>query len=245
MPGLAHERAPGGWPPAARRPDVLRVAGLTPFSTVDYPGRLSAVVFCRGCNLRCRYCHNDGMQGARPRAQDISWSRVIAHLERRRGLLEAVVFSGGEPLLQAQLGPAMRMVREMGFKVGLHTAGMVPRHLEGVLPWVDWVGLDVKAAFADYADVTGVPGSGAKARAALELLKRSEVDFEVRTTADPDLIDPDRLLALADQLTALGVTRYRLQTSTLRRRDYDGRTERELASRFPDFEVRRSPVRAA
>ena len=79
------------------------------------------------------------------------------------GLLDAVVFSGGEPTLQAGLLDAMLEVRELGFKIGLHTAGMYPQRLAAILPLMDWVGMDVKAPFADYARITGTPGSGERA----------------------------------------------------------------------------------
>ena len=108
---------------------MLRVGGLTPLSASDYPGKLAAVVFCQGCAWRCHYCHNAHLLGRRG-SGEIGWPQVTAFLERRKGLLDAVVFSGGEPTLQAGLGAAMREVKALGYLVGLHTAGIVPRRLE-------------------------------------------------------------------------------------------------------------------
>lgn len=189
---------------------MLRVGGLTPLSSTDWPGQLSAVVFCQGCPWRCGYCHNPGLIPAQAESE-IAWDEVMALLRRRQGLLDAVVFSGGEPTLQASLPEAMREVRALGFKIGLHTGGMYPRRLEAVLPWVDWVGLDVKAPFEAYAGVTGVDGSGARALESLQQLLASGVDYEVRTTVHPELLDDVALATLARDLAARGVKRYVVQ----------------------------------
>jgi pyruvate formate lyase activating enzyme len=153
---------------------VLRVGGLTRCSASDFPGKLAAVVFCQGCAWRCGYCHNPELQPARG-GQTIPWDDVLAFLERRRGLLDAVVFSGGEPTQQASLGEAMAQVKAMGFLVGLHTAGIVPRRLADVLPLVDWVAMDVKARLEDHERVTGVPGSSRRAKHSRDLILASGV----------------------------------------------------------------------
>lgn len=159
---------------------MLRVGGLTRCSAGDYPGKLAAVVYCQGCAWRCGYCHNPELRPARG-AGEIAWPAVLAFLERRRGLLDAVVFSGGEPTQQRALAPAMRQVKAMGFLVGLHTAGIVPRRLAEVLPLVDWVAMDVKAPFGEHARVTGVRGSAGRARASRELILASGVAAEFHT----------------------------------------------------------------
>jgi pyruvate formate lyase activating enzyme len=163
---------------------VLRVGGLTKCSASDYPGRLAAVVYCQGCAWRCGHCHNPELQPARG-AREIPWAEVRAFLERRRGLLDAVVFSGGEPTLQAGLAAAMREVKAMGFLVGLHTAGIVPRRLAQVLPLVDWVAMDAKAAFDAHESVTHVRGSGRRAQRSYELIRASGVARELHTLAAP------------------------------------------------------------
>ena len=98
---------------------TLRVGGLVPLTTLDYPGLLACVLFCQGCAWRCRYCHNPELIAPRG-AEEIPWPRLLDFLRRRQGLLQAVVFSGGEANLQAALSDAMRTVRELGFRVGLH-----------------------------------------------------------------------------------------------------------------------------
>jgi pyruvate formate lyase activating enzyme len=136
---------------------------------------------------------------------------VLDFLRRRLGLLDGLVFSGGEPTLQRGLADAMREVRALGLRVGLHTAGPYPERLAAVLPLVDWVGFDVKAPFDDYARITNVPGSGERARESLLHVLASGVAYEVRTTVHPALLDQTLLDQLAGTLADLGVRRYALQ----------------------------------
>jgi len=189
---------------------TLRVGGLTPLSTTDWPGMLAAVVFCQGCPWRCRYCHNPDL--IPPRGEhEIPWEDVLAFLHHRQGLLDGVVFSGGEPTLQPALSEAMREVRALGFKIGLHTGGAYPRRLAEVLPLVDWVGLDVKAPSADYPHITGITGSGTRAFSSLEHVLASGIDHEIRTTVHPALLDDMEVVELAHDLSRRGVKKYVIQ----------------------------------
>ena len=124
----------------------LQIAGLTPMSSVDWPGKFVATVFAQGCPWACRYCHNQAIID--PKIPGVvSWESVEELLGRRRGLLDGVVFSGGEATRQLAVLPAMQRVRELGFEVGLHTAGPYPARLREILRTglVDRVGIDIKA----------------------------------------------------------------------------------------------------
>ena len=189
---------------------TLRVGGLTPLSTSDWPGKLAAVVFCQGCPWRCGYCHNPDLIPARGESE-IPWDEVLAFLHRRQGLLDGVVFSGGEPTAQADLLEAMREVRALGFKIGLHTGGAYPKHLAALLPLVDWVGFDVKAPFADYPRVTGAAGSGERALISVQQVLASGVDHELRTTVHPALLTDTELVSLGRDLAARGAKHYVIQ----------------------------------
>ena len=191
--------------------DELLIGGIVPFSTVDYPGRLAAVVFLRGCPWRCRYCQNTHLQSRRHELGEPTWARLNALLRQRQGLLDAVVFSGGEPLVEKQMPLLIETVKAMGFSIGLHTGGSYPERLAAVLPWIDWVGLDIKAWFDDYASVTQVEGSGGPARESLELLLASGVEFECRTTIHPVLHTEDHIRRLAGELARRGVKNFALQ----------------------------------
>jgi pyruvate formate lyase activating enzyme len=141
----------------------------------------------------------------------VTWDSIVDFLSSRRGLLDAVVFSGGEPTLQHALLDAVTEVRALGFRVGVHTAGMIPERLGALLPLLDWVGFDVKAPFHAYFRITGVERSGADTLTSLRLLLASGVRYEVRTTVHPSLLTLDSMLELRDQLLLLGVTHYTVQ----------------------------------
>lgn len=192
----------------------LEVGGLVSLSSVDDPGRLAAVIFCQGCPWRCRYCHNPALL-SKQAADPVSWSRVEDLLVRRRGLLESVVFSGGEPTLHKGLARAMDRVRSLGYRVALHTAGMLPHRLAPLLDRLDWIGLDIKATFERYPAITGSPASGRHAAESLDLVLQAaasgRLDYEVRTTFHPQLLDENDLIVLANDLAARGVQRYALQ----------------------------------
>jgi len=199
--------------PSLRGADVLAVAGLTPLSSCDWPGRLVATVFLQGCPWRCTYCHNAAILDPRTPGV-VPWADVRDLLARRRGLLDGVVFSGGEPTRQAALVAAAAEVRAAGFGVGLHTSGAYPSRLPALLPLVDWVGFDVKAPARLYRAITGVGGpttSAAATFASLRTVLDSGVDVEVRTTVDPTVLGPADVAELTEVLAGLGVRRHVLQ----------------------------------
>lgn len=189
---------------------MLRVGGMVPLTTIDYPGQLACVLFCQGCAWRCRYCHNPQLIPPRG-TEEVDWRRVMAFLQRRQDLLDAVVFSGGEPTLQDALPGAMEEVRAMGFRIGLHSAGIKPAAFAKALAGADWVGFDVKALPEDCQAITRVEGSGTANWRSLEHLLASDVDYECRTTVHWHLFEPARLLSLAQRLSALGVKRFAVQ----------------------------------
>ncbi|HET7403041.1 MAG TPA: radical SAM protein, partial [Usitatibacter sp.] len=144
-------------------------------------------------------------------ASSLPWSRVERFLEKRRGELEAVVLSGGEPTLHAALGALVERLHELGYKVGLHTAGIYPRRLAAVLPHLDWVGFDVKARFDDYVRITGRSLGGEAADESLQSVLDSGVEHEVRLTWHSSLFAPDALLEIANGLARRGVRNFALQ----------------------------------
>jgi len=189
---------------------TLRVGGMVPLTTLDYPGQLACVLFCQGCAWRCRYCHNPQLIPPRG-SEEVDWCQVLAFLRRRQGLLDAVVFSGGEPTLQDGLPGAMEEVREMGFRIGLHSAGIKPAAFAKAVRGADWVGFDIKALPDDCQTITRVGGSGAANWLSLDHLLARGVDYECRTTVHWHLFDPARLLALARRLSAQGVKCFAVQ----------------------------------
>lgn len=188
----------------------LIIGGHTKLTTQDYPGHLSTTVFCVGCPWKCDYCHNRHLQ-KRGDNEIIPWSDIISFLHKRQGILEAVVFSGGEPTIQQGLYDAMVEVKELGFKVALHTGGMIPDMVERVLSVVDWVGLDIKAKSEDYDTVTHSANSGSKPFQALRLIIESGVDYEVRTTPLEQFDNTRYITEMAQELQGMGVNKYIIQ----------------------------------
>ena len=118
----------------------LPIAGLIPFSATDWPGHLTATVFTQGCPLRCTYCHNPQLQQFRPGT--VSWHEVTQLIDARRGLLDALVISGGEPVSSPPLPAAIRAAHALAFPVGLHTSGYAPHRLRRLLAGGDQARLD-------------------------------------------------------------------------------------------------------
>lgn len=187
----------------------LAIAGLVPLSSVDWPGHLVATVFAQGCPWRCTYCHNESLIPTRA-ATSLTWEDVTALLHRRVGLLDGVVFTGGEALRQRDTIEAARQVKDLGMKVGVHTAGAYPANLARILPHTDWVGLDIKALPGDYGPVTGID-AGALAWRSLDTVLSSGTDYEVRTTVHPGSIAAARFAELLAALRARGVRTFALQ----------------------------------
>ena len=189
----------------------LQIAGLTPMSSVDWPGKFVATVFAQGCPWACPYCHNQAIID--PKIPGVvSWERVEELLGRRRGLLDGVVFSGGEATRQLAVLPAMSRVRELGFEVGLHAAGPYPARLHEILRTglVDWVGIDIKAMPGPhYEAVAGRPNAGPKAWESLGEVLDSGVSYEVRLTVYPD--GPRDGYEVASCVKDLGATHFALQ----------------------------------
>lgn len=232
-------------------PALPRIGGLTPFTTTDYPGHISAVIFLQGCPWRCHYCHNPPLQ-IKTTTQPVDWPTLTVWLQKRQGLLDAVVFSGGEPCADPGLYDAMQVVKSLGFKIGLHTAGAYPRRLKTILPLLDWVGLDIKAPFKDYDTIIGVPYRGQPVRISAEAILNAGLPYEFRTTLHATLLNETQLWLLANQLALWGVQQYAWQlfrpigcnTMTLIKASQIGypnpRLVEQVSQLFPYFTLRRT-----
>src|SRR5690554_2283258 len=193
--------------------DNLVIGGMAAFSAVDYPQHLAATLFLQGCPWRCHYCHNPHLIPLEAGDEKITWKQAHRHLTSRRGLLDAVVFSGGEPTIQKALLPALQQTRELGFRNGLHTGAPHLKLLEPLLPWVDWVGLDIKALPSDYEIITTNRHAGQESWAAISALQKAGVDFECRMTWHGALHSANQILEVSDQLARRGVERFSVQVA--------------------------------
>ena len=208
----------------------IKIGGIEKFSIVDFPNRMSAVVFMQGCPWRCPFCHNSHLQDININT-DIVWYKFVDFLKTRKGILDAVVFSGGEPLVQRFLKSAMIEVKELGFQVGLHTGGYLPEHFKDVIDVVDWVGFDIKAPLDDlrYKEVTGSAQNVEKVKQSLKILIESGKHFECRTTCDPRFLTIEDIYVIANTLKELGVREYYLQKYRKVESDVNASEEKSLA----------------
>lgn len=188
----------------------MKIAGLQKNSLLDYPGKISAVVFTQGCNMNCGYCHNRRLIGCTVKNEILDEDSILAFLEKRRGLLDGVVVSGGEPTLQKNLYNFIERVKKMGFKMKLDTNGTNPECLKELIlgGLLDYVAMDIKAPLCKYGKVCCSPVDTEKLSESIEILKSGLVEYEFRTTYTPELCDDD-LMDISK--TIKGAKRYVLQ----------------------------------
>jgi pyruvate formate lyase activating enzyme len=177
----------------------MQIGGFQSFSLSEYPGRISAVVFCQGCNFRCPYCHNPELVDTDRYAPSWPEARIMCDLAARRGKVQGVVITGGEPTLQPDLERFIREVRGLGFAVKLDTNGSDPDTLERLLAagLLDHVGLDVKAPPRAYAAIARVEIDPSSIARSIAIVLGSHVDHEMRTTWLPSLLRREDLLEIA------------------------------------------------
>ena len=186
------------------------IAGLRPCSFIDYPGKLAAVAFTHGCNLRCRYCHNPELLEGAP-ARRIDEDEILRLLDRRRGMLDGIVVTGGEPTLQRSLARFLARVKAMGFLAKLDTNGTRPDVIEELLAagLVDYLAIDLKATPERSEWLCGLAEQSAGARRCIELALAAGVEHEVRTTVVASVHTAAELAAL--RALAAGASRWVLQ----------------------------------
>ncbi|MBR3290183.1 MAG: anaerobic ribonucleoside-triphosphate reductase activating protein [Clostridia bacterium] len=178
----------------------MKIGGLQKLTLLDFPGRCACTVFTVGCNLRCPFCHNASLvTGQEPSL--IDEQEVFSLLQKRKGVLDGVCLTGGEPLLQPDLPDFIRRVRDLGFAVKLDTNGTLPDRLRALLEegLLDYVAMDIKNAPERYAETVGVPGFDVKnIEQSMRILQNGKVPFEFRTTVVRELHDPKDFQKIAE-----------------------------------------------
>lgn len=169
------------------------IGGLQQHSLIDYPGKISCVLFLAGCNFDCPYCHNPQLTGSPGgRLEAIGVDDVLDFLGRRRGWLEGVVVSGGEPTLHAGLPDLCRRIKDLGYAVKLDTNGSRPEMLRALLAagLVDYLAMDVKTEPERYAEDVARACDRSALLASLQIVMDSAVAYEFRTTCARPLVTP-------------------------------------------------------
>ncbi len=161
----------------------MNIQGFQKMTLLDFPGQVACTVFTGGCNLRCPFCHNGGLVRT-PTVYVNREEEVLSFLEKRRGIIDGVCVTGGEPLLQPDLTDFLRTVKELGYLVKLDTNGSLPDRLRRLLAtgYVDYVAMDVKNSLKNYALAIGGDTDAAIFKESIDLLKSGTVPHEFRTT---------------------------------------------------------------
>ena len=191
----------------------MDINGLQKLTLLDYPGKMACTVFLSGCDLRCPFCHNSELWGSAPAVMDDE--ELLKFLEKRRGMLEGVAFTGGEALLRKELPELMRRVKALGYPVKLDTNGTHPDRLRALIDegLIDYAAMDVKNSLALYPVTCGLGSMDTEPiEKSIALLKEGRVDYEFRTTVVKPFHDETSFTSIARMIE--GAENYFLQPFT-------------------------------
>ena len=189
----------------------MKIGGLQKLSLVDFPHHTAVALFTIGCNMRCGYCHNPELVLPERYADTIPEEDILLFLESRVGKVEGVAISGGEPTMHDDLPLFIRRVKQLGFAVKLDTNGTNPDMIRTLLNegLLDYVAMDIKASMARYQEVVARPVDTDAIRETVELIKKSGIDHEFRTTLVKSQVSPQDLEEIGQLVT--GSPRFALQ----------------------------------
>lgn len=191
----------------------MNMGGIQKLSLLDYPDRTCCTIFTVGCNYRCPFCHNASIIQSQRSEQEIPQEEVITFLKRRRGLLDGVCITGGEPLLQDGLEDFIRKIKSLGFSVKLDTNGSFPRKLKQLIEsgLMDYVAMDIKNSPDCYGRTIGANNYNLDPiKESVDLLLSNAVPYEFRTTVVRELHTSKNILSMAQWIK--GAERYYLQS---------------------------------
>ncbi|MCW3980648.1 MAG: anaerobic ribonucleoside-triphosphate reductase activating protein [Candidatus Bathyarchaeota archaeon] len=180
----------------------LDIKGYLPSSLLDYPGKIVSVVFLSGCNFRCPYCFNVEIVNNSKKLKKIEAEDIFNHLESRRKWLDGICITGGEPTLHKGLFEFISKIKQMGFLVKLDTNGTNPEVLKKLIEakLVDYIAMDIKAPLEKYKEVTRRDVDLEKIQESIDLIRKSGVEYEFRTTVVPKFFDEKTALAIGKWL---------------------------------------------
>ncbi len=171
----------------------MRLGGWQKISLIDYPGKISSVLFTTGCNFKCSYCHNPELVQAEQFPDSIAAEEIFTFLEKRRGQLDAVVITGGEPTLHQDLPQFIERIKLLGYLVKLDSNGTNPAMLDALIQnkSLDYIAMDIKAPLDKYESIVRMPVDIEAIKKSIALLKKSSVDYEFRTTVIKTQLTPE------------------------------------------------------
>lgn len=164
----------------------IKIGGLQKTTMIDFPGKVASTIFTKGCNLRCPYCHNSILVLGGDKEEEISEKEILKFLGKRKGVLDGVCISGGEPLIHKDIVDFIIKIKEMGYLIKLDTNGFFPEKLSEFIRGglIDYIAMDIKSSPKNYWKAAGVNKLDlSKIDKSIEILKTNEIPFEFRTTA--------------------------------------------------------------
>ncbi|MFO8164530.1 MAG: anaerobic ribonucleoside-triphosphate reductase activating protein [Thermodesulfobacteriota bacterium] len=169
------------------------IGGFQRFSLIDYPDNICAIVFTQGCNFRCPYCHNPELVNPRKFGVELKEGEILSFLDRRKGKLNAVTITGGEPLLQSGLITFLSAIKNLGYMIKLDTNGSLPSKLKGIIQskLVDYIAMDIKTSLDKYHRIVQRKIDKGKILNSIKLIMDSGLDYEFRTTVVKSLLEKD------------------------------------------------------
>ncbi len=190
---------------------MVEIKGLEKFASKDFPGYISSTVFLGGCNFRCPFCHNADLVLNPGRLPSLDLNFFLSYLDSRKGWLDGLCLSGGEPLLHEDIEVLARVIKDRGYLLKIDTNGSFPERLEYLIneKLVDWVAMDIKASLDRYQEVVRAPVDPEKIQRSVELIRRSGLNYVFRTTVVPGLHDEDELIKIGEWLN--GAACFQLQ----------------------------------
>ncbi len=187
------------------------IGGFQKFSLIDYPGKICAIVFTQGCNFRCPFCHNPELVDCRLFLSPIPEEEIFSFLEKRKGKIDAVEITGGEPTLQKDLADFAGKIKNMGYLVKLDTNGSNPGVIENMISekLVDYIAMDIKAPLQKYGEIVRADIDIRKIERSINLIMQSGLDYEFRTTLVKSLLSKEDIIDIGK--TIQGAKHYILQ----------------------------------
>ena len=190
----------------------MKISGLQKLTLLDYPGKMAAIIFIAGCNFLCPFCHNSDLVVAPKDSPEISQEEIFSFLNKRKGILDGIVISGGEPLLYEETIDLIKRIKDLGYSVKLDTNGSFPERLKEVIDkgLVDYVAMDIKNCKEKYAKTIGKESFDiSKIERSVEILKNGKIPYEFRTTIVHELHTPQDIVDIGKWIN--GAKAYFLQ----------------------------------
>lgn len=187
----------------------MKIGGFQKTSILDYPEKISSIIWTVGCNFRCPFCYNKDLVEGKVKTFDEE--EILSYLKMRKNLIEGLVITGGEPLIYNDICNFISKVKKLGYKIKIDTNGIYPEKLQKLIDkkLIDYIAMDIKAPKEKYDKLTGVKTDINKIQKSINIIKNSKIDYEFRTTIIPNFLTKEDMINIAKWLS--GSKKYYIQ----------------------------------